>query len=179
MPKRKVAPEDKLGKVIETTNKEFESFGQDIPFPDSEAVIISEPKEPEVPLKVKLKTNSKGTVISSLNSETMDDYDFARENLLNLIKKGNKALESIIQLAQESEHPRTYEVLGQLLKINADITKDLLGIKKSAAELAGLSAQREIANPDNSPQGKPGGPVFIGTTAELLQLISGDPKDGD
>ena len=58
------------------------------------------------------------------------DFDTGRENLYNMLKKGNDAIDGILALAKEGEHPRAYEVAGQLIKTVADVSKDLMAMQE-------------------------------------------------
>ena len=83
--------------------------------------------EPEV-LAVKDVTPPKPVLVpeTKLNEEDIDnDYKYQRENFYNLIERGQDAIDGILDLARESEHPRTYEVAGNLIKQVAEVTEKL------------------------------------------------------
>ena len=63
------------------------------------------------------------------------DYEYTRENLYKLIDRGQEAIEGILELAQESEHPRAFEVAGQLIKSVGDVTDKLLDLQKKMKDL--------------------------------------------
>ena len=63
------------------------------------------------------------------------DFDTGRENLYNMLKKGNDAIDGILALAKEGEHPRAYEVAGQLIKTVADVSKDLMAMQEKLKKL--------------------------------------------
>jgi hypothetical protein len=102
-----------------------------------------------------------------------NDYQLARTTLRNLIVKGESTLDEMINLAKNSEHPRTYEVAGQLIKTMSDVAKDLLSLQKQAKEL-------DSGTQDNNPSiGTQNNIVFAGTTTELLKLLKNEkPIDG-
>jgi hypothetical protein len=92
-----------------------------------------------------------------------DDYQLARQTLRNLIVKGNVVLDDVASLAKNSEHPRAYEVTGQIIKNLSDVSKDLLNLQKQAKELKGQDPQN--INTQNNI-------VFAGSTNDLLKLLN-------
>ena len=95
-----------------------------------------------------------------------DDYDLARDTLREVITQGRTALDDVISLARSGEHPRSYEVAGQIMKTMSDVAKDLLTLKKQ---------KMEIESPKNSPMnpqiGQQNNIVFAGSTEDLLKMI--------
>ena len=77
-----------------------------------------------------------------------NDYENARKNFYSLINKGNTAIDGILNLAKESEHPRSYEVAGQLIKVVGDTTQELLKLQKNLKELKKVDdkAPRNVTN---------------------------------
>lgn len=92
-----------------------------------------------------------------------DDYDKARSNLHDLLIKGQESLNSAIEVAKQSEHPRAFEVVGNLMKQLADINQQLMDIhqQKKKLEEPGKEAAKSVTN--NS--------IFVGSTAELNKMI--------
>ena len=94
-----------------------------------------------------------------------DDYDFARAQYYNLAEKGQEAIELMLDLARESEHPRAFEVLSNMLKQNAEIADKLMHLQKQ---------KKEITKPD-SPQALPGSMsqnnVFVGSTTDMQRML--------
>ena len=90
------------------------------------------------------------------------DYDYTRANLYNLIEKGQEAINGVLELAQESGHPRAYEVAGQLIKSVGDVSDKLLDLQKKMKDLD--------APQKNSPT-TVNNALFVGSTAELSKLI--------
>ena len=75
-------------------------------------------------------------MISKENSEHIDiDYNYSRENFYNLIERGQDAIEGILDLAKEQEHPRTYEVAGQLIKTVSEVTERLADLQEKMKKL--------------------------------------------
>ncbi len=104
----------------------------------------------------------------SKNADAEDDYDLARDTLRNVIEKGSNALDDIIHLAKNSEHPRTYEVAGQLMKTMSEVAKDLLALQKQKIELDKPQAEQVAQNPQNGQQNNI---VFTGSTENLLKML--------
>ena len=92
-----------------------------------------------------------------------DDFELARETLRGLITKNDSVLTDLISLARNSEHPRAFEVVGQLVKAQSDIAKDLMGLHKQKKEISGEEPQH-IKQQNNI--------VFAGSTSDLMKMIS-------
>lgn len=90
-----------------------------------------------------------------------DDAAHARETLRNLIDKGNEAIDGILHIAKNSDHPRAYEVAGQLIKTVSDTAKDLLEVQKRKKDLEKEEKPR-IQTQNN---------LFVGSTHELLKAM--------
>jgi hypothetical protein len=90
------------------------------------------------------------------------DFDTGRENLYKMLEKGNDAIDGILALAKEGEHPRAYEVAGQLIKTVADVSKDLMTMQEKLKKL------KEIAN--TGPKSVTNA-LFVGSTTELTKLL--------
>ena len=94
----------------------------------------------------------------------VSDAQFARENIRELISKGNSAIDQLLLVARDTEHPRAYEVAAGLIKNLGDLNKDLLEIQKRKRDLAPKeSAQSSGLSIDKA--------VFVGSTAELIKLV--------
>lgn len=100
-----------------------------------------------------------------VSSDVENDADFARENIRNLIDKGSRAMENLMDVARESEHPRAYEVLAAMMKNISDMNKDLMEIQKRKADLF----PKEFK--DNNSQINVDKAVFVGSTAELVKYL--------
>ena len=93
-----------------------------------------------------------------------DDAEFARQNLRDLIEKGNDAADHIISVAKQSDHPRAFEVVAGMLKNLADMNKDLLEVQKRKQDLQPKTTNNtQNLNIDKA--------VFVGSTAELLKQL--------
>lgn len=100
------------------------------------------------------------------------DADYSRSNYYNLIEKGNEALEGILEVAKESQHPRAYEVAANMIKNLSDVTEKLMILQKQQQE---LKPKDELAGPTNINVDKA---VFVGSTAELLKQLKNESNSG-
>ena len=96
------------------------------------------------------------------NQDIDNDYEYQRQNFYNLVERGNDAIEGILELAKESEHPRTYEVAGNLIKQVAEVTEKLGDLQEKMKKL------KEV--PDNAPKNVTNA-LFVGSTAELQKML--------
>ena len=97
-----------------------------------------------------------------MSDDVENDYAYQRQNFYNLVERGNDAIEGILELAKESEHPRTYEVAGNLIKQVAEVTEKLGDLQEKMKKL------KEV--PDNAPKNVTNA-LFVGSTAELQKMI--------
>ena len=97
-----------------------------------------------------------------------DDYKYQRDNFYNLVEKGSAAIDGILELAKESEHPRTYEVAGQLIKNVAEVTEKLGDLQEKMRRL------KEV--PNNAPKSVTNA-LFVGSTKELQTMLKDNSKD--
>ena len=98
------------------------------------------------------------------NEDLENDYKYQRENFYNLVEKGTDAIEGILEIARESEHPRTYEVAGNLIKQVAEVTEKLGDLQEKMNKL------KEV--PNNAPKNVTNA-LFVGSTAELQKMLKG------
>ena len=89
------------------------------------------------------------------------DYNYARENYYNLIERNQDAVEEMLEIAKQSEHPRAFEVVGQLIKSGLDANKELMVLHKTKKELSIEKGPSQVTNQA----------VFVGSTAELQKLL--------
>ena len=105
--------------------------------------------------------------------ETVDhvkkDYDYTRGNLYSIIEKGQEAINGILELAQESEMPRAYEVAGQLIKNVADATDKLMDLQK---KLKDVEEDKQVRGPSTVNNA-----LFVGSTAELAKMLKNGLKE--
>jgi hypothetical protein len=93
-----------------------------------------------------------------------NDYKYQRENFYGLVEKGSQAIEGILELAKEQEHPRAYEVAGNLIKQVAEVTEKLGDLQEKMRKLKEVpnSAPKNVTNA-----------LFVGSTAELQKMLKG------
>ena len=113
-----------------------------------------------------LKTDDIILPVQDRVSEKENDYQLARGTLRNLIVKGESTLDEMIHLARNSEHPRSFEVAGQLIKTVSDVAKDLLALQKQLKDIEQIDKKSAINSQTNN--------VFVGSTEELLKLLKKD-----
>ena len=92
------------------------------------------------------------------------DYEYSRGNLYSLIEKGQEALNGILEVAQGSDHPRAYEVAGQLIKSVADTTDKLLDLQKKIKDIEEDSPKTTTNNVTNNA-------LYVGSTSDLAKLL--------
>jgi hypothetical protein len=95
-----------------------------------------------------------------------DDYQFARDNLKRLVEKGNVALDGVLELAAASDHPRVYEVVGQMIRSLGETNKDIIGLQKDMKKL------KDEEGPSKVTQNA----IFVGSTAELQKFLKSNNK---
>lgn len=101
----------------------------------------------------------------SMAADANDDYDIARGNMVNIIEKGNEALDDMLAFAQQSQHPRGFEVVATLIKTLADANKDLMELAKRRKELNSDSGPSTVNNN-----------LFVGSTTDLLKMLRSNGK---
>ena len=132
--------DDKLNEVlgIAEIDKTFEN--EVLPKKISTEVSVPEDKDPDI------------------------DFETGRKNLYNLIDKGNEAIDGILNLAKEGEHPRAYEVAGQLIKTVSEVSQNLLDLQDKLKKIKDV--------PDKGPKSVTNA-LFVGSTTELQQMLKG------
>ena len=99
------------------------------------------------------------------------DYEYTRGNLYSIIEKGQEAINGILEIAQESEMPRAYEVAGQLIKSVSDATDKLLDLQKKLKDVNEEKVAKGPSTVNNA--------LFVGSTADLAKLIKGETPKKD
>ena len=123
-----------------------------------------------VPIETKSDIEKIETIASTLD-DVKKDYNYTRGNLYSLIEKGQEAINGILELAQESEMPRAYEVAGQLIKNVADATDKLMDLQKKLKDIEEEKVGKGPTTVNNA--------LFVGSTAELAKLLKQQPKNED
>jgi len=101
--------------------------------------------------------------------QVQDDYEYARGNLYALVDKGQEAVNGALDLAMSSDHPRAYEVAGQLIKHVGDVADKLMALQKDKKAVKEESAKKVVTN--NS--------LFVGSTADLQKMLKNASKKTD
>lgn len=124
--------------------------------------IFDVPKMPE--LTGEVIDASTGEIIASADDKIEDDYDKSRTNLHDLLAKGHEALTHALDVAKQSEHPRAFEVVGNLMKQLADVNQQLLDVHQQKQKLDAPKAADKAKVTNNNA-------IFVGSTAELTKMI--------
>jgi len=133
--------------------KKFDSLNDTFNVEDSVEIISSN-----------IDSEVKSIDTNSINQDDIKkDYEYTRGNLYSLIEKGQEAINGILELAQESEMPRAYEVAGQLIKNVADATDKLMDLQKKLKE---VEEEKQAKGPTNVTNA-----LFVGSTADLAKLL--------
>jgi len=129
------------------------------------ALGVIDPVEEEL----KKATTKKVALKPSSNEDDIDnDYKYQRENFYNLVERGQDAIEGILEIAKESDHPRTYEVAGNLIKQVAEVTEKLGDLQEKMRKL------KEV--PNTAPKNVTNA-LFVGSTAELQKMLKGKSNE--
>jgi len=108
--------------------------------------------------------------IDPIKSDDIEkDYEYTRGNLYSLIEKGQEAINGALELAQETESPRAYEVFGQLIKNVSDTTDKLINLQQKMKELEDTGKSLPPTTVNNT--------LFVGSTAELSKMLKSQLKE--
>ncbi|GEM_PF-703464 len=97
------------------------------------------------------------------------DFQYARENIYNVIERGSDAMEGLLEVARETEHPRAYEVVGQLVDKLTNANKELMGLHKTKKSMS----DEVVRSPQNVTNA-----LFVGSTADLQKMLKQKSKEG-
>jgi|3_EtaG_2_1085321.scaffolds.fasta_scaffold165026_2 hypothetical protein len=124
---------------------------------------VAERDEVEESLPVEIDSESENR-----DSDVDEDYAESRRKYYELLDKGNIAIEGALELAQETDAPRAYEVVGQLLKVNSEINTEIIDLQLRMEELknSGMQQPSSVTNA-----------LFVGSTTELQKMLKGDKKN--
>ena len=129
----------------------------------NEALGIINPVEKAL-AEASVTTPRKISKLATTEDDIDNDYKYQRENLYNLIERGQDAIDGILELAKEGEHPRAYEVALNGIKQVADVTDKLVELQEKMKRL------KEV--PSNAPKNVTNA-LFVGSTAELQKMLKG------
>ena len=116
----------------------------------------------ETPQRDVAKTEKVKPLVNGQEDET--DFQYARENLYNLIERGQDGLEELLEIAKQSQHPRAFEVVGQMIDKLANTNKELLNFHKTKKDIQA----EKTSGPTNVTNA-----LFVGSTSELQKLLKG------
>ena len=130
--------DDKLNEVLGIVEVDKPLENEVLPKKTSTEVLVPEDKDPDI------------------------DFETGRKNLYNLLDKGNEAIDGILSLAKEGEHPRAYEVAGQLIKTVSEVSQNLLDLQEKLKKIKDV--------PNTGPKSVTNA-LFVGSTTELTKLL--------
>ena len=125
----------------------------------ADEVLEKQVKEEKNPLEI---ANEPPKPVAPENAEVDTDFDTGRNELYKMLEKGNTAIDGILNLAKEGEHPRAYEVAGQLIKTQSEVAQNLLDLRD---KLKKIKYVKELG-PKNVTNA-----LFVGSTTELQKMI--------
>jgi len=102
-------------------------------------------------------------VTTSTKEQLKKDYEYTRGNLYSLIEKGQEAVDGILELAQETDQPRAFEVAGQLIKHVGDVADKLIDLQKKVNDIEAPTKTKEVTTTNNT--------MFVGSTADLAKFL--------
>jgi hypothetical protein len=143
-----------MAKNYEKLNETFNVSGE----------IVSTENLKEVEVSVESKSEESLSI-----DDIKKDYDYTRANLYSLIEKGQEAINGILELAQETEQARAYEVAGQLIKSVSDTTDKLMDLQKKLKDVEEVKQTKGPTNVTNA--------LFVGSTAELAKILKNKNLD--
>jgi hypothetical protein len=109
--------------------------------------------------------------MSDEDKNVKSDYEYSREVYYDLIEKGRNALEDMIEVARESEHPRAFEVLSGLIKNTSDVNDKLMDLNKKHKDINSKEEQKAVGQTTNN--------LFVGSTTDLQRLLHGQMQDSN
>ena len=129
-----------MSKIDDKLNEVLDIASEVVPaeIKESKQVVVPEDKDPDI------------------------DFETGRKNLYNLLDKGNEAIDGILSLAKEGEHPRAYEVAGQLIKTVSEVSQNLLDLQEKLKKIKDV--------PNTGPKSVTNA-LFVGSTTELTKLL--------
>ena len=128
----------------------------------NEILGIEPENKPTLESIVKVENPPVPRIEDTNKSDVDNDYKYSRDNYYDLIQKGQEAIEGILEIAKEGQHPRAYEVAGQLITNVAQTVDKLQDLQKKLKDLKNLpkTANQNIKNA-----------LFVGSTAELQKML--------
>lgn len=115
-----------------------------------------------------IKQNQQGKEKPSVDN----DFEYARTNMYDIIEKGQEALTGILDVANMSQHPRSYEVAANLIKTLSEVNKDLLHLSKTKKEIDKVDGNVESSKTINNN-------LFVGSTSELQKMLKSKQNESE
>ena len=116
-----------------------------------------------VPTNKAIEKSDVVEIPTATKDQLKKDYEYTRGHLYSLIEKGQEAVDGILELAQESEQPRAFEVAGQLIKHVGDVADKLVDLQKKVNEIEYPKKGKEVNTTNNT--------MFVGSTADLAKFL--------
>ena len=116
-----------------------------------------------VPTNKAIEKSDVVEIPTATKDQLKKDYEYTRGHLYSLIEKGQEAVDGILELAQESEQPRAFEVAGQLIKHVGDVADKLVDLQKKVNEIENPKKSKEVNTTNNT--------MFVGSTADLAKFL--------
>lgn len=135
---------------------------------DVPSKVVYEVPEKQAPLVGPI---SKKFEVEQMEEDLERDYQESRRTLKSLITKGNDAIDHLLGIATETEHPRAFEVVATLIKNTAEANEKLLAMQKSMREMKNIKNKDTNLNVDKA--------IFIGSTSELSKMVKELKKNND
>jgi hypothetical protein len=110
-------------------------------------------------------------VVNKSDDQVENDFEYARRNMYDIIEKGQQALEGILDVADQSQHPRSYEVAANLIKTMSEVNKDLLDLTKKKRDLQPKEEKQQLSANNMA--------VFVGSTTELQTMLKKRSEGGE
>jgi hypothetical protein len=110
-------------------------------------------------------------VVKEGTNDLATDYQYMRTNLYAITERSIEALNNLAQIADQSQHPRAYEVVALLVNTIASAQKDLMTIHREKAKIEGIVAKSQPDVINNN--------LFVGNTAQLDEIIKKMTKGED
>jgi hypothetical protein len=111
------------------------------------------------------------TDVVNLDKDLDNDYEESRQTIKELVKKGNDAIDHLLAIATDTEHPRAFEVVATLIKNTAEANEKLMTMQKAVRDMKNLKQKDGGVNVDKA--------IFVGSTAELNKLLKGKKDDSE
>ena len=129
--------------------------------------LVDEPQKNDVQV-----IDSVNPIVINGDDTKENDFQYARENLYDIIEKGRDAMEELLEIAKAEESPRAFEVFGQLLKSMTDSQETLMDLHQKKQKLENAGDRQEVTKAQNVTNA-----LFVGSTADLLKLVKKETKE--